>query len=714
MHKPSPVAGILILLMLLSNTLIHMSSATSASYTQSEETDVSEWINWAKDAWSYYEPGIGVDPTTGIPKASYRWPYLTDWDLGGYIIAIIEAELMGILPKEGEWGADDRIEKILRFLETRQLSPYGIPYYLYKSTNGQHWREDITNVSDSGRLLIGLAMLKKYRPDLAERIEAIVRRSNYELLANSTKAWRTTAGFYKYYVAQGFKLFGLDKYQPVQTALKEFDNIVKGPHVDVYGVSLPKTEVTSEPLLHMVFELNVDDRYLDYVRRVYEAQERRYRNTGKFTAWTEGNTGLQHVTYVYQWIVTPRGDTWKITPKDITPIIFTKAAFGFHALYNTNYTRKLVDYLIEKNEERKKDPRYCYPPLYCILPPKAFIEGVDENGRLVTELIDKTQVMVIEAAYYALKKKALESADIAFEKSSMNITPGETIQLRFTYLDPTPLRHTCKYNITIVGSTTSYITQRNFDTSCNVTFNWTPPRDDIYHITVKTIANYFLFNNTVTKSFDIKVGTPSLTKEASIIDVSYPVQVNTNEEFDVNITLRYKFGTEPTPLTIIVRDKLTGQTITRANPANVAGEGETSFTATIKAPDREGTLSLILIPAYQEKGDWIELGNATAAIEVLVIGFQQTQGTVTKTVIKKEVTHVTVTQSITVERWITTTHTVTETTTIEHYATATADLAPIVIIICSIALLTIAILALLFSRRKLSQPEYHQHEDVGW
>ena len=701
--------------MLFSNTFIHMSSATSTNHTQSEETDVFDWIKWAKEAWSYYEPGIGVDLSTGIPRASYFWPYLTDWDLGGYIIAIIEAELMGILPKEGEWGADDRIEKVLRFLETRRISPHGIPYCIYKSTNGQPWGDAITNVSDSGRLLIALAMLKKYRPDLAERIDAIVRRNNYELLANSTKAWRTTAGFYKYYVAQGFKLFGLDKNQPVRMALKEFDKIVNGPHVDVYGVSLPKTEVTSEPLLHMVFELNIDDRYLDYVKRVYEAQERRYRNTGKYTAWTEGNTGLQHVTYVYQWIVTPRGETWKITPKDITPIIFTKAAFGFHALYNTNYTRKLVDYLIEKNEERKKDPRYCYPPIYCILPQKGFIEGVDENGRIVTELVDKTQVMVIEAAYYALKKKALESADTAFEISPMNITPGETVQLRFTYLDPTPLKHTCRYDITIVGSTTSYITQQSFDASCNVTFNWTPPRDDIYHITVETLANYFLFNNTVTKSLDVKVGTPSLTKEARIMDVSYPEQVSPNEEFDINITLRYKFGMEPTPLTIIVKDESTGHVITQADPAEVAGSGVTTFTITIKAPEKEGTLSLSLIPAYHEEGNWIELSNATAKAEILIKESQQTQGAATKTIVKREITHVTVTRSITIERWITITQTVTENVTqtpIEH--SAATDLIPIVIIICSISLLAIAILALLFSRRKFSQPEYYQHEGIGW
>ena len=707
MRKPSTIAGIFVLLMLLSATFIHVSSDTSIGSQQPGEADLSKWIEWAKTAWSYYDPGTGVDPNTGIPRAGYRWPYLTDWDLGGYIIAIIKAELMGILPKDGEWGADDRIEKVLRFLETRPISPYGIPYRLYTSTKGEPSGKVITNVSDSGRLLIALAMLKKYRPDLAERINAIVRRNNYELLVNSTDAWRTTAGFYKYYVAQGFRLFGLDKGWPVQMALKEFDNIVNGPHVDVYGISLPKIEVTSEPLLHMVFEFDVDERYLDYVKRVYEVQERRYTRTGKYTAWTEGNTDLRDVTYVYQWIVTPGGETWKITPKNITPIIFTKAAFGFHALYNTEYTRQLVDYLVSKNEERKSTLPYAL-----FIPQKGFIEGVDEDGRLVTELIDKTQVMVIEAAYYALEKKALESADVVLKQPSKSITPGEAIQLEFAYLEPAPLKHTCRYNITINGLTTSYVAQYSFDTACNITLNWTPPKDDIYRITVKTTANYVLFNKTITKPFDIKAGTVSMVREARIISVSSPNQVHPNEEFNINISVWYNFSRESIPLTVIVKDKSTGQVITQANPVNVTSEGTAIFTVTIKAPDKEGTLHLTLTPAYNEGGNWIELGNAAIEIEIIIESqHQQTQNTVMRTIIKREVTHVTVTRSITVDQWKTTTYTVTETHTGYN---AAANLMPIAVIICSLCLLIIAILALVAGRRRPSWPEYYQYEDIGW
>ncbi|RLG03419.1 MAG: hypothetical protein DRN54_02900, partial [Thaumarchaeota archaeon] len=194
---------------------------------QSDE-DADKWLEWAKIAWSYFEPGVGLSPETGIPRASRRFIGVTDWDLGGYIIAIVCAELMGIIPKEGPLGADDRIEKVLHFLETRDLTPYRLPARLYNPETLDPKGDDITNVSDSGRLLIALYILKKYRPDLAKRIDNIVARADYARLADNHAAWRTTAGFYKYYVAHGFKFFGFDKYYPVEKALKTFEEIKKG------------------------------------------------------------------------------------------------------------------------------------------------------------------------------------------------------------------------------------------------------------------------------------------------------------------------------------------------------------------------------------------------------------------------------------------------------------------------------------------------------
>src|SRR3990172_11093608 len=83
------------------------------------------WLSLAKNAWNYFQPGKGVDAATGLHQASLDWPYFTDWDLGLYIQTIIDAEKVGTLDPDGAWGSNDRLEKILIFLETRELTVDG-------------------------------------------------------------------------------------------------------------------------------------------------------------------------------------------------------------------------------------------------------------------------------------------------------------------------------------------------------------------------------------------------------------------------------------------------------------------------------------------------------------------------------------------------------------------------------------------------------------
>ena len=42
------------------------------------------WRTVAANAWKYFQPGTGVDSTTGLPAGSSGWNYFTDWDLGVY------------------------------------------------------------------------------------------------------------------------------------------------------------------------------------------------------------------------------------------------------------------------------------------------------------------------------------------------------------------------------------------------------------------------------------------------------------------------------------------------------------------------------------------------------------------------------------------------------------------------------------------------------
>ncbi len=113
--------------------------------------------------------------------------------------------------------------------------------------------------------------------------------------------------------------------------------------------------------------------------------------TGKFAAFSEGNTGLDNPSYVYEWIVKEDGSTWTIenVNKDkvgITPIIYFKSAVGLLAMHDTPFTENMVSYV----ESHLPNPSSGYS------------DGIDENGRVVTTDIDKTNGMIIEAAQYAI------------------------------------------------------------------------------------------------------------------------------------------------------------------------------------------------------------------------------------------------------------------------------------------------------------------------
>ena len=121
------------------------------------------------------------------------------------------------------------------------------------------------------------------------------------------------------------------------------------------------------------------------------SHEARYNATGKFTAFSEGNTGLDNPNYVYEWIVKDDGSTWTVedvgqVKVGISPVIYFKSAVGLLAMYDTSFTESMASYI----ESRLPSPSNGYS------------DGIDENGRVDTSDIDKTNGMIIGAALYAI------------------------------------------------------------------------------------------------------------------------------------------------------------------------------------------------------------------------------------------------------------------------------------------------------------------------
>ncbi|MBT0158549.1 DUF3131 domain-containing protein [Candidatus Bathyarchaeota archaeon A05DMB-2] len=367
------------------------------------------WMAMAENAWEYYQPGKGVNPQTGLHGAGLNYPYFTSWDLGTYIQALIDARELGLLQKDGPWGFDDRVAKILYFLKTRNLTSDGLPYLTYDSRTGQPYGDAPTFSIDEGKLYLALYNLKLLRPDLTQDIDYIVKtRNNNTALLPDPNSWLSATDFYCYYVASAFKAFGFEGWDNVPSSI--INTIVSQPNVTAYGVELPTAHICNEPLLLTFFEVKPrDSKFMWLLSQVNLAQEARYNATGHYTAFSEGNTGLGDPTYVYEFIVDYDGSTF-YTQGAITPIAYLKVAVGFDVIFNTPYTNALVDYILS----------------VLPAPSNGYQEGVDESGRVVDVIIDRTNGIILSAARYAVDNSSFSTP--LMQKSDLSNFPHVLIQ----------------------------------------------------------------------------------------------------------------------------------------------------------------------------------------------------------------------------------------------------------------------------------------------
>jgi hypothetical protein len=356
----------------------------------------------ASKAWNYFEPDVGVIAETGLPKASENWGYFTDWDLGAYIQAVLDAESLHIISKTGAWGADDRLSKVLVFLETRNLTSDDLPYWWYDSHTGDPWTGSSSsvqqngNVADAGQLLVALKNYESYaNASIKARIENVVlNRTNYKSLVPSISNEGTSNNIYAYYVLSGFAGF----WPSLSNVPGEILTHVLAGNKTVMNtdgngnVTLPASKISCEPLLSSIFNLpQVDSRLVNLTYQVYLAHEEYCNITGTYRAFSEGNS-LSSV-FAYEWVILPNGQTWAIMnendePYDINPIVYTKIAFGFLALYNTTYAKGMCSMLEIKTPD----------------PDNGYYDGCDGDFTVVASLGSNTNGLILSAARYAVTK----------------------------------------------------------------------------------------------------------------------------------------------------------------------------------------------------------------------------------------------------------------------------------------------------------------------
>ena len=218
---------------------------------------LSDWQSWASTAWQYYQPGVGVNPTTGLHRANLAWGCFSDWDLGSYIYATIYARKLNLISDgsgSGDWQFNDRISKILNFLQNRPLASGNYPYhqYTWDGSNGQICPgfSSATDSADAGRLLAALYALKNFRSSYTGTVDAIYARSEsaYDAMAPSG-----ASSYYDYLKAEGFAAWGYS------VSFNGIDSY-SGGFTSIYGQSIPSISTltsvgtVTEPIIHVLLE----------------------------------------------------------------------------------------------------------------------------------------------------------------------------------------------------------------------------------------------------------------------------------------------------------------------------------------------------------------------------------------------------------------------------------------------------------------------------
>ena len=323
-------------------------------------------LAWAKTAWKYFQNN--TISGTGLVNSVDNYNASTLWDTSSYLMAVISAQRLGIIDQT---EFDARIGKALDSLTKMALFEGKLPNKSYNTIslqmvdyNNQPSEKGIGwSAIDIGRVLVPLNVLAWHYPQHTASVKKVMERWDTQPMLvkgvlqgavvkddGETKYLQEGRLGYEEYAAKSFNLMGLD----VSNSLRYTDFLT---FVEISGIQVATDSrsaqqygahnyVVSEPYILDGVEFGWDHLSQELAWRVYKAQEKRYAETGILTAVSEDNID-QPPYFVYNTVFTD-GKIWNaISEKGDDASQFktlsTKAAFGWHALYETDYTQKLVE-----------------------------------------------------------------------------------------------------------------------------------------------------------------------------------------------------------------------------------------------------------------------------------------------------------------------------------------------------------------------------------
>lgn len=363
-------------------------------------------MDTARTAWKYFE--TNWNPDTGFVDSVAGFHFTTLWDTASYLLGLISAHKLELISNE---DLHSRMENVLNSLAKIPLYNEELPNKAYDtkslsmtdyqnkpSETGTGW-----SAIDIGRLFVPFNVIlyeySKYTPKVRE----IISRWNYTRMFKNGKLFGVTYKNgveqlnqegrlgYEEYVSKSFALLGFD----ISEAYNYLDHT---GFVEIEGVEVPvdvrssavfgaHTYALSEPYILDGIEFGFDHYSREFAYRIYLAQENRFKNTGILTAVTE--TALnEDPFFVYNTVYGENEDWACITSEGLKSsdwrTLSTKAAVGWHSLYDTKYTQKLL----EKTKSLATDKNGFYAGIY------------EDDQRINAVATCNTNGVILEALYY--------------------------------------------------------------------------------------------------------------------------------------------------------------------------------------------------------------------------------------------------------------------------------------------------------------------------
>jgi hypothetical protein len=368
---------------------------------------------WALAAWRYFD--VNLQASTGLVGSLEKASSVTMWQVADYLAALVAARELKFID-----GAqfDERFRRVIHFLNITELYDGRVPNRAYSAQSwkpltaaGKEGQQGWSSI-DLGRLLIWLRIARDRYPQYSEYIDKAVVRWNFCDVIDAdgalygglridgrTKVYQEGRLGYEEYAAAGFRMWG---FRPDRAAALE-----PSAHLIVNGISLPvdardpRTTGVAAPIVTMpsvLLGLELDwrdradlpdqDKPLETIAdRVYQVQEARYRREQIYTARTDHP--ISRPPYFVYDSIASGGYPFNTTGDDdsqqpTASLVSTRAVFGMWALWNTDYTTKLMSVIESLN---RKD--------------RGWFEGRFEQSGGAEELItSSTNAVVLEALLY--------------------------------------------------------------------------------------------------------------------------------------------------------------------------------------------------------------------------------------------------------------------------------------------------------------------------